>query len=63
MLFHQPRTEDADTQMEAMTVELIDAAIPVRWTVLPSLQIACDDRTVPQCLPSSETVLYIKKDL
>lgn len=27
MLFHQPRTEDADTQMEAMTVELIDAAI------------------------------------
>ncbi len=27
MLFHQPRTEDGDTQMEDMTVELIDAAL------------------------------------
>nr|WP_197998692.1 FAD-binding oxidoreductase [Gimesia aquarii] len=27
MLFHQPRSEEGDTQMQAMTVELIDAVL------------------------------------
>ena len=44
MLFNQPRTRDADSRMEAMTRELIDAAIASGGRYLPPLPSARDQR-------------------
>ena len=60
MLFNQPRTAAADAEMEAVTQELIDAAIACERPLLPSLSPARHEGTTAQSLSADRRVLPAK---
>ena len=61
MLFHQPRTEDGDSQMQAMTVELIDAVLRADGRYYLPYRLHATEKQFHSAYPQAKQFFTLKK--
>lgn len=61
MLFHQPRTEEGDRQMEAMSVELIEAALQAGGRYYLPYRLHATPQQFHRAYPQAERFFALKK--